>query len=232
MNFNIAQNDQKQANGKCNSNFYSLPALKLRIYYFGPHVKLPKTFYQRDDVLVISQELLGKVLYSNVGGVLTGGVIIETEAYRGIDDRACHAYGDRRTKRTEVMYQEGGICYVYLCYGMHALLNVVTHGLGHPHAVLIRALTPTLGIDCMRQRRKKNKNESQLTSGPGSLTQALGITTQHNGISLEGSLIWIEDQGIIVNPENIISSPRVGVDYAGEDARLPWRFRLCRDMHL
>lgn len=190
------------------------------------HVKLPKSFYQRDDVIAISQELLGKVLYSAIDGILTGGIIIETEAYHGIDDRASHAYGNRRTKRTEVMYQEGGICYVYLCYGIHSLLNVVTHGSGHPHAVLIRALKPIHGIDCMRKRRKKSKNDSQLTSGPGSLTQALGITTQHNGISLDGSLIWIEDQGIHVKLKDIISSPRVGVDYAGEDALLPWRFRL------
>ena len=190
------------------------------------HMKLPKSFYQRDNVLTISQELLGKTLYSMSGDLLTGGIIIETEAYRGIEDRACHAYGDRRTKRTEVMYQEGGVCYVFLCYGMHALLNVVTHGAGHPHAVLIRALFPTHGIEHMRQRRKKNKLESQLTSGPGSLSQALGITTEYNGVSLESSLIWIEDKGHAFTSEEILASPRVGVDYAGEDALLPWRFRV------
>lgn len=189
-------------------------------------MKLPKTFYQRDDVLKISKELLGKFLYSAIDGELTGGMIIESEAYRGIDDRACHAYGNRRTKRTEVMYQEGGVCYVYLCYGIHHLLNVVTHGLGYPHAVLIRALKPTEGLACMRQRRKNIKKDALLTYGPGSLTKALGITTQHNGISLLGSLIWIEDQNVVISPHEIIASPRIGVDYAGEDALLPWRFRI------
>lgn len=188
--------------------------------------KLTKSFYQRDDVLAISQELLGKVLYSFIDNVLTAGIITETEAYRGVDDRASHAYGNRRTKRTEVMYQEGGVCYVYLCYGIHALLNVVTHKLNQPHAVLIRALKPIKGIEHMRKRRRTIKNDSQLTSGPGSLTQALGITTRHNGISLEGNLIWIEDQNIIILPEEIISSPRIGIDYAKEDAFLPWRFQL------
>lgn len=193
-------------------------------------MKLLKSFYQRDDVLTISQELLGKTLYSMIGGVLTGGMIIETEAYRGIEDRACHAYGNRRTKRTEVMYQEGGVCYVYLCYGIHALLNVVTHGLDHPHAVLIRALFPTHGIEEMRQRRKINKPDSELTSGPGSLSQALGITTQQNGISLQSSLIWIEDRGLVFSSKEILATPRVGVDYAGEDALLPWRFRLNKEV--
>lgn len=189
-------------------------------------MKLTKAFYQRDDVLMVAQELLGKFLFSAIDNKLTGGMIIETEAYQGVTDRACHAYGDRRTKRTETMYQEGGICYVYLCYGIHSLLNVVTHGLGHPHAVLIRALKPTEGIAYMYERRKKIHTETLLTSGPGSLTQALGITTQHNGVSLESSLIWIENREIVVAPHEIIKGPRIGVDYAGEDALLPWRFRI------
>lgn len=193
-------------------------------------MKLLKSFYQREDVLTISQELLGKTLYSTIGGVLTAGIIIETEAYRGIEDRASHAYKGRRTKRTEVMYQEGGVCYIYLCYGIHTLLNVVTHGLDHPDAVLIRALYPTHGIDRMRLRRKKNIFDAQLTSGPGSLCQALGITRQYNGLSLESSVLWIEDQGLDFYSNEIIASPRVGVDYAGEDALLPWRFRINREI--
>jgi DNA-3-methyladenine glycosylase len=191
-----------------------------------PSKKLSNSFYRHHDVLFISQQLLGKFLFSRIDGILTGGMIIETEAYRGIDDKASHAYGNRRTKRTEVMYQAGGICYVYLCYGLHALLNVVTNNQEHPHAILIRALQPTVGIDHMLLRRKKKRLDSTLTSGPGSLTQALGITVKHNGTPLNGSLVWIEDRNVIIKPNQIIASPRVGIDYAGEDAFLPWRFRL------
>jgi DNA-3-methyladenine glycosylase len=189
-------------------------------------MKLPLTFYQRDDVLTISKELLGKFLFTCFDGNLTGGMIIETEAYRGAEDRACHAYGNRRTKRTEIMFQPGGVCYVYLCYGIHSLLNVVTHGEDFPHAILIRAIKPVEGIDCMLQRRNKSKLDKTLASGPGALTEALGITVQHNGISLDSSLIWIEDRHYTVDPKDILASPRVGIDYAGADAFLPWRFRI------
>lgn len=189
-------------------------------------MKLTVDFYRREDVLLISQQLLGKFLCSNIDGNFTSGMIIETEAYRGADDKASHAYRNRRTKRTEVMFQKGGICYLYLCYGLHALLNVVTHGKDHPHAVLIRAIFPVDGIEYMLERRHKSKIDNHLTSGPGTLTQALGITTKQNGLSLQGKLIWIEDRGIKINSKEIIASPRVGVDYAGTDALLPWRFRL------
>jgi DNA-3-methyladenine glycosylase len=190
-------------------------------------MKLKDSFYRRQDLLAISQELLGKFLFTNIDGGLTGGQIIETEAYRGPDDRASHAYGNRRTKRTEVMFHAGGICYVYLCYGIHALLNVVVGAEGDPHAVLIRAIKPTDGIALMQQRRAKCKEQDLLTAGPGTLTQALGITLQHNGLSLQSDLIWIEDRHARIDPSEIMVGPRVNVSYAADDAWLPWRFRIA-----
>jgi len=188
--------------------------------------KLPLSFYLQDDVLAISRQLLGKYLFTFFDGCLTGGMIIETEAYRAPDDRASHAFGMRRTNRNEVMYHHGGVCYVYLCYGIHSLFNIVTNQQGIPHAILIRALEPAVGIEKMLERRHKIKVDKTLTAGPGSLTQALGISTKHNGLSLSGPEIWVQDNGIIVSDDNVITSPRVGVDYAGEDALLPWRFLL------
>ncbi len=122
------------------------------------------------------------------------------------------------------MFKAGGVSYVYLCYGIHSLFNVITNVEGIPHAVLIRAIEPAEGIECMLRRRKKTKSNSQLTSGPGTLTQALGITVEHSGLLLRGPQIWIEDRGVSVNAKDIIASPRAGVDYAAEDALLPWRF--------
>lgn len=186
---------------------------------------LPLEFYQRDDVVLIAKDLLGKALFSTIGGTLTGGIITETEAYRGPEDRACHAYNNRRTPRTEPLFQEGGIAYVYLCYGMHNLLNAVTSTLDIPHAVLIRALQPTHGLEVMRNRRKKQA-PSILTNGPGALCQALGITREHNTLSLTQPPLWIEETDIKLSPKHISATPRIGVDYAGEDAFLPWRFVL------
>jgi DNA-3-methyladenine glycosylase len=180
---------------------------------------LPRSFYQRDDVLAVSRELLGMVLCSKVDGVVTKGRIVETEAYRGPEDRACHAYNDRRTERTEVMFWDGGVAYVYLCYGIHSLFNVVTHCEGVPHAVLVRAIEPIEGVETMRKRRGREP----LAGGPGTLTQALGITTAHNGVALDGDLIWIEEGQPV---EKVTTGPRIGVDYAGEWAEMPWRFRV------
>ena len=188
--------------------------------------KLPLSFYQQEDVLEISRQLLGKYLLTHFDNHLTGGMIIETEAYRAPEDRASHAYGMRRTKRNEVMCQAGGICYVYLCYGLHSLFNVVTNQEGVPHAILIRAIQPTIGIETMLTRRQKQKVDRHLAGGPGTLAQALGIQQSHNGLSLLGSKIWIEDRGIVVKEDEIATLPRVGVEYAGEDALLPWRFCL------
>lgn len=183
--------------------------------------KLPRSFYTRDDVVGIARELIGKVLVTRIDGAYTAGVITETEAYAGAIDRASHAYGDRRTARTEVMYARGGTAYVYLCYGIHHLFNVVTNASNTPHAVLVRAIHPLEGIEMMKARRHQRK---LTTGGPGTVGQALGIRTMHSGTDLLGTLIHIEDRGIIVPDERIIAGPRIGVDYAGEDALLPYRF--------
>jgi len=184
--------------------------------------KLPRSFYLRDDVVTVARELLGKTLVSTIGGTRTAGVITETEAYAGPIDRASHAYGGRRTARNEVMYARGGTAYIYLCYGIHHLFNVVTNDHGTPHAVLIRAIHPTEGRELMHQRRGGTR---LTTGGPGTLTQALGIRTTHNGTDLLGDTIYIED-GPAPPADIVIAGPRIGVDYAGEDALLPYRFHF------
>ena len=190
--------------------------------------KLGIDFYQREDVLAISRQLLGKVLCTNFNGSLTGGIIVETEAYAGVADRASHAYGGRRTNRTEVMYSPPGTAYVYLCYGMHHLFNVVTNVEGVPHAVLIRAVQPLDGIDIMLRRRNLENISNRLTAGPGILSQAMGISVYISGKSLLDKQIWIEnrDNNNSLKDFKIISSPRVGVQYAGKDASNPWRFQV------
>jgi len=185
--------------------------------------KLEQAFYCRDDVVAIAKQLLGKVIWSRIGGQLTAGRIVETEAYAGIVDRASHAFGDRRTERTEVMYGPAGRSYIYLCYGIHQLFNVVTNEAGIPHAVLIRALEPVSGIELMAKRRAMGANDLRLTSGPGKLSVAMGWNKAQNNISLQGKVIWIEDQVEIKGTE-IGIGPRIGVGYAGEDTERPWRF--------
>ena len=187
-------------------------------------MKLQKDFYIREDVVLIAKELLGKVLITNFNGAISAGIITETEAYAGINDRASHAFGGRRTARTEIMYATGGTAYVYLCYGIHHLFNVVTNQKDIPHAVLIRALKPIEGMHVILKRRKQKEISNKLSSGPGTLSQALGIQTSHSGENLLGNKIWIEDRGINFSDKEIIKSPRIGVDYAGVDALLPYRF--------
>lgn len=183
-------------------------------------------FYRRDDVVDVARDLLGKVLCSCIDGHLTKAIIVETEAYAGSADRASHAYGGRRTKRTEPMFREGGIAYVYLCYGIHHLFNVVTSRQDDPQAVLVRAGSPLVGVDEMLSRRGKTSVGKNLLSGPGSLASALGICTKLTGESLLGNQLWIEDHGILVAGDTIAIGPRVGIDYAGEDAARPYRFRI------
>ena len=188
--------------------------------------KLTRSFYERDDVVTIAQELLGKVLCTHIDGIFTAGKIVETEAYNGRCDKACHAFSAGKTNRTEIMYGPGGYSYVYLCYGIHHLFNVVTNKEGLADAILIRGIEPIEGIQEVLTRRNKTKLERSVGGGPGIAAQALGITTQHYGEDLLGSVIWIEDRGLKIPGSEIIASPRVGVDYAGEDAQLPWRFRI------
>ncbi|MDR0532385.1 MAG: DNA-3-methyladenine glycosylase [Verrucomicrobiales bacterium] len=187
---------------------------------------LPRDFYLRDDVTLIAKELLGKVLVTQFNGTPTAGKIVETEAYCGRDDRACHANNGRRTKRNEVMYGEGGHAYVYLCYGLHHLFNVVTNRKEIADAVLIRALEPLDGIETMLRRRKMPQLASRLSAGPATLTEALAISVKHNAFDLLDSAIRIEDRGVKVANDEILASPRIGVHYAGEDALRPWRFRI------
>lgn len=186
---------------------------------------LPRSFYLRDDVVAVSRELLGKVLVSEIDGRRTAVVITETEAYAGTTDRASHAFGGRRTRRTEPMYGPGGTAYVYLCYGIHDLFNVVTGGEGTPHAVLVRAGAAHSGLPAMLERRGKPEPDRTLLAGPGSLARALGITTALTGSSLLDGPIRIEDHGLKIDEASIRVGPRVGIDYAEEDAARPYRFR-------
>jgi DNA-3-methyladenine glycosylase len=189
--------------------------------------KLNRSFFLRNDVVLIAKELLGKVLVTKIDGNISKGVIVETEAYCGRNDKACHANNGLRTKRTEIMYAEGGRAYVYLCYGIHHLFNVVTNIKDKADAILVRALEPLEGEGYLKERTKSTK----LTNGPGLLSKAMGITMNHNGKDLLGGEIWIES-GIKVNANPIVHTTRVGVDYAEEDAKLPWRFYISNNEYI
>ncbi|MDR3184862.1 MAG: DNA-3-methyladenine glycosylase [Prevotellaceae bacterium] len=186
--------------------------------------KLDASFYTRTDVVRLSRALLGKVLCTHLDGARMEAVIVETEAYAGVNDKASHAYGGRRTPRTEIMYREGGTAYIYLCYGMYSLFNVVTNVKDVPHAVLIRGAVPLTGLDMMLRRTKKSKATPDLLTGPGKLSKALGLHYSLTGTSLLGDRIWIEDRGIRIPSGAIAVTPRIGIDYAGDDAALPYRF--------
>ena len=188
--------------------------------------KLPHDFFRREDVLQIAEELMGKLLVTRKDGITTSGRIVECEAYAGLPDKASHAFGGRRTKRNEVMYADGGLAYVYLCYGIHHLFNVVTHTKDTPHAILIRSLEPVKGIKDMLIRTGKNGLDNTLTKGPGNVSKALGIHTDDTGTSLLGKSIFLMDDGFVYDKKEIATSPRIGVDYAGEDALLPYRFYI------
>jgi DNA-3-methyladenine glycosylase len=183
------------------------------------------------DVVALARNLLGKRLVTVFEGQRTSGIICETEAYAGEIDRASHAYGGRRTERTEIMYARGGTAYVYLCYGMHSLFNVVSNQQGIPHAILIRAIQPEEGIELMLKRRGMKHLNPQLANGPGKLAKALGIHYSHSGLDLCGDEIFIEETALKIGKKEITASPRIGVDYAGEDALLPYRFCYMRNPH-
>jgi DNA-3-methyladenine glycosylase len=185
--------------------------------------KLAEEFYQRTNVVQIARELLGKTLYTRIDGIMTGGMIVETEAYSW-KERGSHAYNNRRTTRNEIMFGTGGFTYVYLCYGIHNLFNVVTNRESVAEAVLIRALEPVAGEEYMIKRTKA-KNSKKITSGPGKLTKALGIDRKMNAKYLLEDEIWIEDAAQVAK-NKIVTGSRIGIDYAGEDASLPWRFQI------
>ncbi len=190
-----------------------------------------KAFYRGDDVVGITRQLVGKFLFTYIDGELCGGYITEAEAYAGIDDKASHAYGGRRTSRTEVMYAGGGVAYIYLCYGVHSMFNIVTNERDIPDAILIRALFPVTGMAVMEKRMGCAGTPMKLTDGPGKVTKALGIHYSMSGIDLtddamtgDGPRIWLEDRGLQINDNSIIRTARVGVNYAGEDAGRLYRF--------
>lgn len=183
---------------------------------------LQANYYRQDDVVSLAADFLGKVIETRVNGHLVSGVITETEAYRSFDDKACHAHMGRFTERTKVMYEPGGVAYVYLCYGIHHLFNIITNKEGVPDAVLVRAIEPLEGVEVMLDRRNKKTMDHMLTSGPGNVSQALGISKVHNTSSLITGDIKIYDSDLKVS--NVVACPRVGIDYAEEDKLLPWRF--------
>lgn len=186
--------------------------------------QLPLEFYLRDDVVGIARELIGKeIRVQQANGEILGGIICETEAYRAPEDKASHAYGMRRTARTETMFSQGGTVYVYVCYGIHELVNVVTNVEGIPHAVLIRGIFPSLGLPTQLQNRKAKKYKKGLMSGPGKVTQALGISRKHNNCSFLSNEISIYS-GISVHDTLIQTGPRIGINYAQEWKDVPWRF--------
>jgi DNA-3-methyladenine glycosylase len=187
-------------------------------------LKLPLSYYLNQDVIFLAKDLLGKVLFTEINGDITAGIIVETEAYFGVIDKASHAYGGRRTGRTETLYTQGGVSYVYLCYGIHHLFNVVSSVEDEPHAVLVRAVEPLIGKEIMEIRRNMPASKTAISSGPGSAAKALGIDRSFNKKVLTENEIWIEDHGIKYSPDEIVSGPRIGVAYAQEDALLPWRF--------
>lgn len=172
----------------------------------------------------VAKSLIGKLLVTDFGGSISAGRIVETEAYNGVTDKASHAFGGKRTSRTSTMYMYGGHGYVYLCYGMHHLFNVVTNKEDTPHAVLIRAIEPVFGKGHMTLRTAKKISDKTLGSGPGNVSKALGIETSHDQIDLCGDMIYIADDGFKVDEDSIFCTPRIGVAYAGADALLPYRF--------
>ena len=194
--------------------------------HFFKMKKLPESFYRRDNVVLVAKELLGKILVTKFDGIETSGRIVEVEAYNGIVDKASHAYNGRRTNRTEIMYKQGGKAYVYLCYGIHHLFNVVTNEQDTPNAILIRAAEPVFGTEAMLHRTRKTKLDHTITKGPGNVSKALGISTKHTGVDLLEDEMFIIDDGFKLKKSDIVVSPRIGVDYAQEDALLPYRFYI------
>ena len=186
--------------------------------------KLPLSFYARKDVVLIARELIGKIIITNFDGQVTSARIVETEAYVGITDKASHSFGNRRTARNEHMYSPAGTAYVYICYGLHQMLNIVTNDKDVPDAVLIRAVEPIGGIEIMLKRTGKKTPDKTLTRGPGNVGKALGIFKHHSGNHLLGDEIYLMDDTTKIADENIGTSARIGVESAGADALLPYRF--------
>ena len=186
--------------------------------------KLGESFYRRTDVTVVARDLLGKILVTCFDGRLTSGRIVETEAYTGVDDRASHAYGGRRNARLEPLYAGPGTVYMYICYGLHHLFNVVTNKTGIPHVVLVRALEPLDGIDTMLERTGRIEPGNNLTRGPGNMSRALGLSKMHSSGTLLSNEIYIQDDGTRYKTDEVRVTTRIGIDGAGADSLLPYRY--------
>lgn len=187
-------------------------------------MRIEPSFFLQSDVLTVARNLLGKSVFTFKDGQLTGGIIVEVEAYKGVSDKASHAFGGRRTRRNEMMYHAGGVIYMYLCYGIHSMLNIVTNVEDVPDAILIRGIVPTHGEELMLRRTGKTRMTNGIGIGPGKVSKLLGLTVADNGLSLQSDAVWIEDRGVMVPDNAVHVTPRIGVDYAGEDALLPYRF--------
>ena len=188
--------------------------------------KLSLSFYQRKDVVAIAKDLIGNIVVTNIDGKITSGRIVETEAYVAHIDKASHAYKGKRTLRNEAMYAAAGTVYVYICYGMHNMLNIVTNDMNVPDAILIRALEPIDGIDTMLERTNKKILDNTLTKGPGNVAKAMGISKNISGLLLGKEQINILKNNLTIPEKEIGTSKRIGIDNAGEDALLPYRFYL------
>jgi DNA-3-methyladenine glycosylase len=204
------------------------------IYFFCIPVmkKIPASFYLRKDVVLIARELIGKIIVSQIEGIRTAGRIVETEAYVAITDKASHSYGGKRTSRNQHMYEIGGTLYVYICYGLHQMVNIVTNEKNIPDAILLRAIEPLEGITEMTRRTGKDRNDKTITRGPGNVGKALGIFKNHSGISLSGNEIFLAEDNFKIHPDRIGISSRIGVESSGSDAALPYRFFLKRNVYV
>ncbi|TVR86109.1 MAG: DNA-3-methyladenine glycosylase [Saprospirales bacterium] len=188
---------------------------------------LDSSFFEENNAIDLAVDLIGCSLHTSIGGEVTSGLIVETEAYCAPEDRASHAWQNRKTPRTEVMFESGGLSYIYLCYGIHHLFNVVCGSEGLPHAVLIRGIEPLEGVSTMLKRRDMSRPETRLTAGPGCLSRALGLTVAHSGKNLHPDYgIWLEKRKHVSDSPEIISTTRIGIDYAGKWKDKPWRFYL------
>ncbi|MET4083863.1 DNA-3-methyladenine glycosylase [Pedobacter sp. UYP30] len=188
-------------------------------------MKLNDTFYKRDDTVEMAKELIGKFVYTNIDGEITGGMIVETEAYLGATDSGCHSFNNKKTPKNATMFNNGGVAYMYICYGIHDMLNIVAGAEGTAEAILIRAIEPTEGIDLM-QIRRGNVLLNRLAKGPGSLAKALGLNKTFDNISLLGDVLWIEDEAIKIVESDIVASPRIGLGCPEPYFSIPWRFFL------